>query len=403
MTSPPTIHRPSLRPSPRVILIGLGLVLIAFNLRTPVTSLGPVLPDATHATGLSATGASLLTMLPALCFGLFSPLAPRLSRFLGVERAVMVALMALAAGTALRGAGGSAGLFAGQILGCGGIGVINVLLPSLVKRDFSGRVAFITGLYVMSMALGTALAAGATVPLDRWLGSWAIALSLWAVPALIAGLVWLPQLAVPRAETAATAPRLRGLWSDRLAWQVTLFMGLQSALAYIVFGWLAPILRDRGFSPVEAGLALSISVLAQAVASLVAPSLATLGKDQRPAVAVLSVLCVVSLLGCLYAPLGSVWVWSVLLGLSQGGLFPVALMLIVLRTPDPTVTGQLSGMAQGVGYILASAGPLTAGLLHAQMGNWTGLAVLAVILGAAMLAAGLGAGRNRHVQARYRP
>jgi CP family cyanate transporter-like MFS transporter len=315
----------------------------------------------------------------------------------------MAALIVLVAGTALRGAGGASCLFAGQILGCGGIGVINVLLPSLVKRDFPGRVAFITGLYVMSMAVGAALAAGATVPLDRLLGSWATALSLWAVPALIAGLVWLPQVAVPRAETAAKAPRLRGLWSDRLAWQVTLFMGLQSALAYIVFGWLAPILRDRGFSPVEAGLALSISVLAQAVASLVAPSLATLGKDQRPAVAVLSVLCVVSLLGCLYAPLGSVWVWSVLLGFSQGGLFPVALMLIVLRTPDPTVTGQLSGMAQGVGYILASAGPLLAGLLHASMGNWTGLAVLSVVLGAAMLTAGLGAGRNRHVQARYRP
>jgi CP family cyanate transporter-like MFS transporter len=221
------------------------------------------------------------------------------------------------------------------------------------------------------------------------------------VPALIATLVWLPQLAAPSEATSARNPRLLGLWSDRLAWQVTLFMGLQSALAYIVFGWLAPILRDRGLSPVDAGMALSISIVAQAVASLVAPSLATVGKDQRPAVATLSLLCVISLLGCLYAPLGSVWVWSVLLGFSQGGLFPIALMLIVLRAPDANLTRHLSGMAQGVGYILASAGPLLAGLLHASMGSRAGLAILVVFIGAAMLAAGLGAGRARHIKASY--
>ena len=288
-----------------VALLGAALVLIAFNLRTPVTSVGPVLPEASHATGLSGTGASMLTMLPALCFGLFSPLAPRLSRFLGIERAILAALAALVMGTALRGTGETISLFAGQILACGGIGMINVLLPSLVKRDFPHRIALVTGLYVMSMSVGAALAAGATVPLDRLFGSWEAALGVWAVPALIATLAWLPRLAAPSEPTDARNPRLLGLWSDRLAWQVTLFMGLQSALAYIVFGWLAPILRDRGLSPVDAGLALSISIVAQAVASLVAPSLATLGKDQRPAVAALSLLCVASLLGCLYAPLGS--------------------------------------------------------------------------------------------------
>jgi CP family cyanate transporter-like MFS transporter len=401
MNAPPIPGRSSLLAPASLLLLGMALVLIAFNLRTPVTSVGPVLPEAVRATGLSGTGASLLTMLPSLCFGLFSPLAPRMSRILGVERAVLAALAALMLGTALRGAGGSVSLFAGQIIGCGGIGVINVLLPSLVKRDFPKRVAFITGLYVMSMSMGAALAAGATVPLDRWLGSWSSALGLWAVPMLFALLVWLPRAAAPGEVSNARLPRLRGLWSDRLAWQVTLFMGLQSALAYIVFGWLAPILRDRGLSPVHAGLALSISIVAQAAASLIAPSLATLGRDQRPAVAVLSLLCMVSLLGCLYAPLGSVWVWSVLLGFSQGGLFPIALMLIVLRAPDAHLTRHLSSMAQGVGYVLASAGPLVAGLLHTAMGNWTGVAVLVVGLGGAMLAAGLGAGRAKHIKATY--
>ncbi|MBW4025005.1 MAG: MFS transporter, partial [Proteobacteria bacterium] len=102
---------------------------------------------------------------------------------------------------------------------------------------------------------------------------------------------------------------------------------------------------------------------------------------------------------CLYAPLGSVWIWSVLLGFSQGGIFPIALMLIVLRSPDANMTRHLSGMAQGVGYVLASGGPLLAGLLHTWMGGWTGVAILVVVLGAAMLAAGLGAGRARHIRA----
>jgi MFS transporter, CP family, cyanate transporter len=379
--------------------LAVAMVLIAFNLRTPVTSIAPVLREASHATGLSAVGASLLTMVASFCFGLFGPLGPRLSRLLGVERAILAAVVALAAGAALRGVGGSTGLFVGQILSCGGIGVINVLLPSLMKRDFPGRIAFITSLYTLSLCAGAGLAAGATVPLDRLLGSWGAALSIWALPALLAALVWLPQLAVPREETSARSVGGLGLWTDRLAWQVTLFMGLQSALAYIVFGWLAPILRDRGLSPVEAGLAFSVSIVGQATASLVAPSLAMLGKDQRPAIVALSLLSVVSLLACLYAPLSSVWLWSVLLGFGQGGLFPIALMVIVLRTPDANLTRHLSSMAQGVGYILASVGPLLAGLLH---GDRAALAILVVGLGAVMLLAGYGAGRALEIKARHR-
>lgn len=389
MTHPPARAR-------SLLLLGAALVAVAFNLRTPVASLGPLLPEAMRATGLSAAGASLLTMLPALCFGLFSPAAPRLARRLGMERALLAALAVLVAGTALRGAGGAVALFLGQILGCGGIGVINVLLPSLVKRDFPRRIAFVTGLYVMSMSVGAALAAGATVPLDRLCGTWSLALGLWALPALLAALLWLPQVLAPQTE-AVPGPSAHPLWRNPLAWQVTLFMGLQSALAYIVFGWLAPILRDRGLSPVDAGLALSLSIMAQAAASLVAPALATLGRDQRPAAAALTLVCVGSLLACLYAPLGSLWVWVILLGVSQGGLFAVALMFLALRTPDPQLTRRLSGMAQGVGYVMASAGPLLAGLLHAGQRSWTGLALLILVLGAVLLAAGLGAGRDRHI------
>jgi len=252
----------------------------------------------------------------------------------------------------------------------------------------------------MSLCVGAALAAGATVPLARRFDdSWAAALAFWAAPAALAALVWLAQLRVPRREGARRNTRVRGLWSDPLAWQVTLFMGLQSAFAYIVFSWLAPILRDRGLDPVHAGLVVSVSILLQAPSSLVAPWLVTVGADQKLGTAIASLGCVGSFLACVFGPLSWIWVWSVLLGLASGGLFAIALMLIVLRAPDAEIAAHLSGMSQGVGYILASTGPLLVGLLHGWTGDWIGVLWLSLGLGAVMLGSGIGAGRALHVRA----
>ncbi len=383
-----------------LLLLAASLVLIAFNLRCAVASVGPVLPEIMRTTGLSPAGASALTTLPSLCFGLFGPLAPAVTRRLGTERTLLAVLGAMAAGIALRGLGDVPALFGGQILACAGIAVINVLLPGLVKREFPHHAAIMTGCYVMALCVGAATAAGASVPLARRFGdSWPAALAFWAAPVALAALVWLGQLSRQHRAGARHVAKVRGLWSDPLAWQVTLFMGLQSAFAYIVFGWLAPILRDRGLDPVQAGLVVSASILAQAAASLVAPWLATIGRDQKLGSAVSSLVCVGSFLACVFGPLSWIWVWSILLGLAEGALFAIALMLIVLRSPDPHVAAHLSGMSQGVGYVLASTGPLLVGLLHGWTGGWTALLWLSLALGAAMLASGVGASRALHVNA----
>ncbi len=382
---------------PRRFLLGASLVLIGFNLRIPIASLGPVLPEAVRATGLSPLAASVLTTLPSLCFGLFSPLAPAFSRRIGAERTVLLMLAALALGTVLRAVASAPALFAAQILACLGIAAINVLAPALMKRDFQGRAALMTGLFTMSLCLGAALSAGTIVPLQRRLGgSWSLALAAWGLPALLTLVLW-AALLPRRGEVVRHIARPRSLWRDRLAWQVTLFMGLQSALAYLVFGWLAPILRDRGLSPQAAGYLLSLSILGQAVTSLIAPSLAARGRDQRGVAVLFSALAVASLLACLFAPPGVLWLAACLLGLSQGGLFGVALMLIVLRARDALVAAQLSAMAQGVGYLLASLGPLLAGLLHSATGGWTLVAVWITAIGAAMAWSGAGAGRALYV------
>ncbi|WP_336602584.1 MFS transporter [Paraburkholderia bengalensis] len=388
------------------LALAASLVLIAFSLRTPITSVGPILIDAVRATHLTPAGASMLTTLPSLCFGLFGPLAPMLSRRLGSERALLVLLVLVTAGIALRVVPSWQILYVGQVIACFSIGLMNVLLPGIVKRDFPDHVALMTGLYSASMAVGAATAAGATAPvanaIARVLGdtggnAWAWALALWALPAALAFLMWLGQLPPVESHAGRGNRVVRGLWRDPLAWQVTLFMGSQSSLAYIVFGWLPTVWRMRGMSAVDAGLMLSLSVIAQAAASLMLPFLISRVRDQRVVNVVALTLTAVSLVGCFFAPLSTMWGWTLLLGVAQGSSFMLALTVIGLRSTDSHVAAQLSSMVQGVGYLLASTGPFIAGTLLRATGSLVSLAVLCVALCAISAGFGYAAGRREHV------
>ncbi|MDT9643835.1 CynX/NimT family MFS transporter [Pseudomonas sp. JV245A] len=388
--APPPLQRPW--------LLLLGLILVALNLRPALSSMAPLLSDVSQHLGLSAAKAGLLTTLPVLCLGLFAPLAPLLARRFGAERVVLGILMTLALGIVLRSSFGEVGVFAGSILAGASISVIGVLLPGIVKRDFARHAGTMTGVYTMALCLGAAMAAGATVPLSQHFGgSWAMGLGIWVVPALVAALFWLPQVG-HKHGAHHVAFRVRGLLRDRLAWQVTLYMGLQSSLAYIVFGWLPSILIGRGLTPTQAGLVLSGSVIVQLASSLAAPWLATRGKDQRLAIVIVMLMTLVGLFGCLYAPIEGLWGWAVLLGLGQGGTFSLALTLIVLRSRDPHVAANLSSMAQGIGYTLASMGPFAVGLVHDWTGGWNAVGWIFAVLGCGAIIAGLGAGRSLHVQ-----
>jgi len=386
------------------VLLGASLVLIAFNLRPALASLAPVLPEVMQDRGLSPTGGSLLTTLPVLCLGLFAPLAPRLARSLGSERAIFWLLIVLALGTALRGLGALPALIGGAIIAGAAIGIINVLLPGLVKRDFPRHAALMTGLYTMALCGGAAAAEGATQPLKVLLGdSWAASLAIWTLPVVVVILLWLPQLPQRVRQTSRPPTHHISLWRDALAWQVTLFMGLQSALAYCTFGWLVPILRDRGLDPVTAGLVVSISVLCQVVASLLAPSIATWGRDQRLCNVLAMVVTLIGLLGLLFTSLSWIWPWAILLGVGQGSSIAIALTIIVLRSRDAHVAAQLSSMAQSVGYTLAACGPLLVGPLHSLSGDWRAVGVMFVLLSIGAAIAGIGAGRNLLVGNRSTP
>ncbi len=391
------------RPHARRWPVAVVVVLIAFNLRPAFSSIAPVLNEIMADTGLTATGASVLTTAPVLCLGLFGPLAPWLARRIGTERTMLLVLSAILLGTGLRGLASVPALMAGSLIAGAGIGVGNVLMPGLLKRDFPDRAPLMTGIYIMSLSIGAAIASATTAPLRAALGGWwAGALAAWTLPAAVAiaaaGLAWAGQVS-RRAVSAGrlAGRRLSGLWRDPLAWQVTVFMGLQSMLAYVVFGWMAPVLRSRGDTAVTAGLVVSVSVVFQVVASLPAPIVAARMRRQSGPAAATMLMAAASFVALLTAPLSWQWVLAGLLGLAQGAAFSLAILMIVLRAGDSDMAARLSGMAQSVGYTMAATGPLLAGVLHDWSGDWRGAGWLFVVAGLAAATAGALAGRNRVV------
>jgi CP family cyanate transporter-like MFS transporter len=372
------------------------MMLVAFNLRPALTSVGPLLIEIRAATGLSASGAALLTTLPVLCLGLACALGPMVVRRVGADAGVLLAILVVALGNGLRGLGGLALLYLGVCLAAVGIGLAGVLLPGLVKRDFAGRAGIMTGLYTMVLCLGAAAGAGLTVPLAEAGGGWPLALAAWSLPALAAALAWLPFVrAAPSGLSAG--PARRPLWRDPLAWQVTGFMGLQSSLAYVIFGWLPAVLQDRGLSALEAGLVASILSIGQMPSALLVPALAARLRDQRGLVVGLILLCIASFAALVFGPVWAVMPIGILLGLSVGGLFGLGLTIIVLRAPDAAAAAGLSTLAQGVGYSLASLGPLGFGLAHDLSGGWFWPTVLFTGIALGSLVCGLGAGRAGYV------
>ena len=387
----------------RKLLLGVSVVLIALNLRPLFSSLSVVLPEVMTSTGLSPTSASVLTTLPVICLGVFAMVAPRLGRRFGTERTLLACLLMIVVGTLLRGSGSVPLLFAATALAGTGIAISNVLMSALVKRDFAKQVAVMMGLYTMAVCAGAASGAGLTVPFQQALGGdWTGALAMWAVPAAAVALIWAPQALPRKPVPSESAHAMRGLWRDPLAWQVTGFMGLQSALAYAVMSWLAPILRERGLDAQTAGYAVSVAVMTQLVTCLAVPLLAVKCRNQVGIAVGVSLLTLVALTGLMFSPIGGawgIWHWAVLLGIAQGGSFSLALTLIVLRSRDSHVAAQLSGMAQGVGYLIAACGPLLVGLLRGWTGSFDASAFLFGAIGIALLACATGAGRNRYVAA----
>ncbi|MCY7395430.1 MAG: MFS transporter [Nocardioides sp.] len=359
-------------PSPRLVL--LGVLLLAVNLRPAAVSVGPVLAEVRADLGLTTATAGLLTSLPVLAFAGFGAVAPWAARRLGLHRVVLLALILVGTGLLVRGlVGQQVPFLLVSLLTLGGMAMANVLMPSLVRRHFPDRVGAVTSLYTTVLAIGLTSAFVLTVPVADAFGTWRAGLAGWALLALVAVPAWVLLQGVPRASApAADAPRTIGFADvarTRLGWAMVLFFGLQSMLAYAVFGWFATLWRDAGFSASTAGLLVGALAATSIPMSLWLPRLVARSAHQGWIVTAVVLCYPVGFLGLALEPASLAVLWALLVGVGSS-VFPIVLVLIGLRARTPEGTAALSGFTQSLGYLLSALGPFGIGLLYGASDGW---------------------------------
>lgn len=379
----------------RVLLI-LGIIFIATNLRAPISALGPVLEAIIEQFSLTPTQAGMLTTLPLLAFAMGSPLAAALAKRIGVELSLFLALLFIAVGLASRLIDSVAILFIGTAVIGVGIALGNVLLPSVIKRDFPSQLAVMTATYVLVMGIVSGGYSALILPISQYQNmGWQMALAGFAVLTLLSIVLWLPQLRkhTPPPRDLPDSVGDSKVWHSRLAWQITTLLGFNSFFTYIMYAWMPSILIELGVQPEEAGVLHGVFQVAAAVAAIaLIPILARL-KDQRMISFSLAGLTALSSIGLMFIPQLAIF-WSVALGFFSGCVFILGLSFISLRTDTTSQTTSLSGMAQCLGYLWAAAGPMIAGALHSAFDSWVPVLWLCVAASVTCAIAGLFCGRN---------
>ena len=383
------------RPPPAATRSGWLLVVVvavALNLRPAIAAVPPLLDAIQADLGLSATGAGLLTALPVVCMGVFAPAGTALGRRVGRETAVSYALALVAFGTLVRGLGESmVPLYGGTLVAGIGIAMGGALLPGVVKAWCAARAGAVTGLYTAGLVAGAMLASAATVPLSHVLGGgWAAALAAWGLLTVAALVAWVPATRRLRATAEPPAPgRLRLPWGSGVAWRITLYMGSQSLLYYAALTWLSPLYLAAGWSASRAGLLLGLFSLTQVFSALAVPAMVDRTGDHRPWV----VLCVGTATAMLAAiglvPTAAPWAWAALLGLGVGGMFALALTMLVRQASTPAAAARLSGMALLVGYLIAATGPVLAGAVYDAVGSYRAPFLMLAGIGVGTLVVGV--------------
>ena len=389
------------------LLIG-GILAVSFNMRAAITSLPPVYPELSSAAGWSTATQAALAAVPVLSFAVFSGTAPLFARRLGEERVLGLALVLLVAGLGLRSAAPGVLLFPGTVLASCAIALVNVLLPGLIKRRRPDLAGLLIGLYLMTLTAGAVLSAAIAVPVFAAAGgsasggSWLavrVTLGMWALPALAAALVWLPQLRFRTVPVPAEGRGVLAMGRFALAWQVMAFMSLQSLSYYATLSWFPTMFRDHGIGAAAAGNLLALMNVGNMVTGLIVPVLAHRLRDQRVLAASAVILIMAGLAGCAFGSNAMIVLFVCLLGLGQGGAFGLSVYLFTARAADGHTAAALSGFAQGAGYLIASAGPLLIGYLHSTTGSWTIPVLVLLGVGGGQLIAGLLAGRARTIAA----
>lgn len=385
------------------VLVLVGIVVLAFNLRPAAVSVGPVLDEITRSFAMSPTAAGVLTTLPVLAFATFGALAAPLARALGAHRVTLAALVAVVVGLGVRSRTDEVWVFLlMSLVGLAGMATANVILPSLVKLHFPNRVGLLTSIYTTALAVGLTAASVSTVPVSQQLGSWRWGLAAWAVTALVAALPWVFLIRHDLTpEEVAHTVTLRQVAGTRVGWAMAMFFGLQSLQAYAVFGWFAQVYRDAGFSAATSGLLLGVISAMSIPLSFAVPALTVRRHDQTWLVVGILSCYPLGYGGLLLWPTIVPWLWAVLIGVALS-VFPLVLTLIGLRARSAAGTAALSGFTQSVGYLVAAIGPFGVGVLYDVTGGWRVPLTALMVLVVPMLVAALTVARPSYVEDQLR-
>ncbi|QHB99760.1 MFS transporter [Epidermidibacterium keratini] len=379
----------------QVVIAILGVLVAAACLRPAITSFGPVLDRIAADTGLSAGVLGILGSLPLVMFGLVSPWVHRMAARLGTERLLATALGILAVGTALRSVPGNVLLWLGTVLIGGAIAVGNVLVPSIVKRDFGKRMSLMTSLYTAVMGGMAALASGLAVPIADATGTWRWALGGWLALAVAGCAIWTVRPNQDDVDAQAATSGSTSVWRVPTAWYVSLFMGFQSSVFYMTITWLPTYETDHGYTAATAGWHLFAYQVTGILCGFAIAIPLDRSRSQSTIAAAVSIWMVLAVLGMLLFP-DVMWLWAVLGGVSSGASLVVALSLIGLRSRTHSSTVRLSGMAQSVGYLIAAAATVGAGAI-VETSSSRGLLVAMAIIAAIQTIFGVLAGRDVYV------
>ena len=386
----------------KAALILLGILFISFNLRAPITAVGSISEMIQQEFSLTKAATGFITTLPLIAFAIVSPFVSTISGKLGQARTMLVGLLFILAGELVRSYTGVAGLFLGTAIIGIGIAIGNVIIPSIIKLRFSERVGAVTSVYTSGMCIFAAVGAGVSVPLAKGMDlGWKHTLAVWFFLTLVTILIWLPQVKekAVAAKAAASGTKSTSIWKSKLAWWVTLYMGVQSLLFYSQVAWLPTIVMSKDLSEAFAGNMAMLFQLMAIPATLVIPMLCDKLKDQRILV---YVVCAIYATGMTLFLVGHsamlITLAVIMMSIGMGGSISLSIAFISLRSPNSQRAAQLSGMSQSAGYLLAALGPVLTGFLYDHMHTWSIPVVLFIALIVFLALCGSFAGRGETVE-----
>lgn len=387
------------------IIAIIGVFFIATTMRAPLTSVGPVVSEISAQLSMSNFQSGLITTIPLLAFGFLSVIAPRFAAKIGIEKVLWFAMLVLASGLVIRTLGNIAFLFLGAALIGTAIAMGNVLIPAFIKERFPNKMGLVTGIYTVSMNLIGALAAGYSIKMGYITGlGWKGSIGIWVIFAIAAFLIWIPQLisfnqrkklkhqVIPEQKES-----FGSLLKSPLAWYITLFMGLQSSLFYMLVAWLPVVLQDWGMTKEQSGWTFSYVQLAQLPITFIGPILAGRMKNQAPLVWITFISLILGVFGIVVYRTEYIVPSVVAIGFSGGLAFSLSMMFFVLRTKSSIRAAQLSGMAQSFGYLIAACSPPLFGLIYDLTSDWIYPLLLLGFIAVALLTLGLLSSKERYV------